>query len=98
MSSSQPKSYSPFAGSSQDHEKTPEGHEGDPGLAHQVHVLVPDLARPLLGVVVAAEGDAGRVGHWRMAVSVDAAAAAMSTKTNMSTAARSDSRGPVAAC
>ncbi len=29
----------------------------DAGLAHQAHVLVPDLARPLLGVVIAAVDD-----------------------------------------
>jgi hypothetical protein len=32
-------------------------HEGDAGLAHELHVLGPDLAGPLLGVVVATEGD-----------------------------------------
>ncbi len=35
----------------------PEGHEADPRLAHQPHVVVPDGTRPLLGVVVPTEGD-----------------------------------------
>ena len=34
-----------------------EGDEADAGLAHQAHVVVPDGARPLLGVVVPSEGD-----------------------------------------
>ena len=45
----------PAAGASA-HEKTPEGDQVDPGLPHQRAVLDVGLAGPLLGVVVAAEG------------------------------------------
>ena len=39
-----------------------DAHEVDAGLAHELDVLEPGLARPLLGVVVAAEADRGGAG------------------------------------
>jgi len=37
------------------------GHGVDTGLSHQADVVVPDVLRPLVGIVVAAEGDAASV-------------------------------------
>jgi hypothetical protein len=39
-----------------------DAQEVDPRLAHELEVLEPDLLRPLLGVVVAAEAEAGDTG------------------------------------
>jgi hypothetical protein len=39
-----------------------DGHEADAGGAHEGHVLAPDVRRPLLEVVVAAEDEASRWG------------------------------------
>ncbi len=59
----------------------PEGDEADAGLAHEAHVVGPDLARPLLRVVVAAEGDAV-VGPWTHGGQCVARSQHLSTDTN----------------
>ena len=67
-SSSQSKSYSPGRGLEQRPREDAERDDVDAGLLHQAHVLVPDLARPLLGVVVGAEREPATLGpHGRMA-------------------------------
>ena len=64
-SSSQPKSRSPGDGSRRAQLKTPTRHEVDARAHHELGILAPDLARPLLGVVVAAEADAALAGERR---------------------------------